>query len=677
MIKVASKGAVSSIKKSLSIKAITGSMKTKLMCAFLIILIIPMIVVTYYSIASLTDRAKTQMQAKLKSSSVAANLMLDSEMKRYETTSSNIANDNSLKAPIKYGMTSQLGDYCNTIKEKNSELDVLAVYAEDGSSIYASSNEYDNLAKNVLGSGKALTGVVKNKGLNIVSVSPVLGDENKIIGAVLVAHNMNKDKKLLTEISSRIDTNILLYEDKSLIMMSDSIKNVSIPKDDDDKQIAFDKALTEDDYFSPSTVDLFDDSYFINYKLIKDIDGKVVGALAVAETDADLKSSKLSTILAMGFIFVISLVFTIFAAFFASNLFTKPIIELMGLMKKVESGDLTVRSDNTSTDEIGRLSSGFNKMIEELSGIVNTITNRANEISSVSGEMATISETIIRDMDRIVDTMNEVMSGAENNSAAVQETTAGVEEISAKALLIASESKHTQDISKQAVSATEIGKAAVEDASNSISTLMSNIQNTSFSMKELESATQKILHIIKAIIYIGNETNLLALNASVEAARAGEAGKGFAVVAEEIKKLSSETKRQVDRVKELTSEIEKGTKKVVSEMDLSLEQSKHEVEKVNHVVKTITEIADSINDVEVAIRKITEASETQAEATGQISGAMENIAGTTTETAVSSSNVVSTIHEEYRALQRLNTFVEELKDMSVDFKETINKFKVK
>ena len=653
-----------------------GSMKNKLIATFLIIILLPMIAVSIYSISSMSSRAKTQMEQQLKSNSVAANLMLNAEVNKYNVASLNIANDNAVKASLQFSLSSQVEDYVKKIQDEKKELEVIGVYKADGSCVYATSNDYDSIAKSVMDSGKPVAGIVENKGLNIISANPVLGDGGVMAGVVLVAHNVNNDKELVENISSQVKTYVLLYENKSLVIMADSKKKIQTPKLKSDKALAFSSALTKSEFFSQDTVALFNDNYFVDYTAIKDVNGKAIGVLAVAETDKSLKSDINTTFTIMLIIFLLSLAFTLGAAFFASGLFTRPIVELMGLMKKVENGDLTVKSNNKSEDEIGRLSSGFNKMIEELGGIVNTITHRANEITGVGEAMTSISDKIVKDMEGIVLTMNEVMSGAECNSAGIQQTTAGIEEINAKATLIASESKRTEEISKNAVVASESSKDAAEDAKNSISVLMKDLQNTGASIKELEKTTQKIFEIIKAIIYIEGETNLLALNASIEAARAGDAGRGFAVVAEEIKKLSAETKVQVNKVKELTGEIDLGTKKVVSEMSKSLDQTKHEVEKVNYVEKTISEIASAINKVEVAIKKIAEASALQAESTDQIGDAMANIAGTTTETATSSSDVVETISQEFKEIQRMKGFVEELNEMSSGFKDTINKFKV-
>lgn len=95
----------------------------------------------------------------------------------------------------------------------------------------------------------------------------------------------------------------------------------------------------------------------------------------------------------------------------------------------------------------------------------------------------------------------------------------------------------------------------VQETEDNVGVLVDHIQRTSSqlsSMEQVFSALETnfdhIREMSNGITGIANRTNLLALNASIEAARAGEAGRGFSVVADQIRELSSSTKKLVDEI---------------------------------------------------------------------------------------------------------------------------------
>ncbi|WP_035341848.1 MULTISPECIES: methyl-accepting chemotaxis protein [Dickeya] len=94
----------------------------------------------------------------------------------------------------------------------------------------------------------------------------------------------------------------------------------------------------------------------------------------------------------------------------------------------------------------------------------------------------------------------------------------------------------TLDVAQTSIRAISDSAAKTQEAQGRLET----------GLNDLERISIGITHITSGINAIADKTNLLALNAAVEAARAGEAGRGFAVVAEEVRKLASSSKEQVD-----------------------------------------------------------------------------------------------------------------------------------
>lgn len=97
--------------------------------------------------------------------------------------------------------------------------------------------------------------------------------------------------------------------------------------------------------------------------------------------------------------------------------------------------------------------------------------------------------------------------------------------------------------------------ASIEEINGSVTKLADRATEMTVQMKDVSSSAEEIDKISSVVKQLSDQSNLLGLNAAIEAARAGEAGKGFSVVANEIRKLATNSKENVDQINEITGNI--------------------------------------------------------------------------------------------------------------------------
>ncbi len=83
--------------------------------------------------------------------------------------------------------------------------------------------------------------------------------------------------------------------------------------------------------------------------------------------------------------FIYCLVIILYILLFSIR-FTEPMMKMMNVMKKVEQGDLTVRAEVKSNDEVGQLGSSLNNMIGEMQVLIGQLIKEEQEKKEVELE---------------------------------------------------------------------------------------------------------------------------------------------------------------------------------------------------------------------------------------------------------------------------------------------------
>ena len=281
----------------------------------------------------------------------------------------------------------------------------------------------------------------------------------------------------------------------------------------------------------------------------------------------------------------------------------RPIKAIALNLRSMAEGDLTVRAEARSRDELGQMALAFNECAEQVQRVISDVRSNAQAMTNAATQIASASSNLSQ--------------GTSEQAASVEETTASLEQMSASITQNADNSRTTEQTAVQgARDAEESGRVAAE---------------TTTAMKTI---AQKI-SIIEDIAY---QTNLLALNAAIEAARAGEHGKGFAVVATEVRKLAERSQSAANEISGLAV-----TSVTVAERSGTL----------------LAELVPSIQRTAELVQQVTAASREQSSGVTQISRAMSQVDQVTQRTASAAEELASTAEEmsgQATALQQLVSF---------------------
>ncbi|WP_281660746.1 methyl-accepting chemotaxis protein [Microvirgula aerodenitrificans] len=305
--------------------------------------------------------------------------------------------------------------------------------------------------------------------------------------------------------------------------------------------------------------------------------------------------------------------------------------------------NLTLRVDDSGTDEIAHIASRFNQLLQMLQTSFVELTRIGQAVGGHATAVADSSEQ----MSQAVEQVSESTSSM---SAAVEQMTVSV--------------NHVADRSAQA---DESGRAAGEEATLGAAVIgetISAIRSTSDSVKlaaeqivKLQEKTTSIGAVIDVIKDIADQTNLLALNAAIEAARAGETGRGFAVVADEVRKLAERT---AISTQEITATVQSmqgdanrtvaSMKGVVTQVETGMSSANQATEAINRILERTSGAVEQISEISFSMRE-------QSLASTSIAQQIERVAQMAEESHSSSQNNSATAASLNKQAQNMLTTI--------------------
>lgn len=655
------------------------SLKTKLMITFFILISIPMEILGYISYTMSSNSIQATIQQQLREQTSDTSALIEKTIGSVKN-SLEIASLNSDLGKAVQNLSTENVDtafeYIRSVQESNKDfMEVLIITDAYGKVVIDSQTKEPDIdlsdrdyMKKALSGSEAVSEVLTSRftGNPAIFIAYPLKDGDKIIGTLVGSINFSSISSYAAKVkigqngyAYMIDRNglIVYHPDSSKILK----ENASDKANDEFKLIINEMKAgkASESFYTYNNV--------YKYVVFKPVDNWVIAVTAnYDEYMAAAINIRTDTII----IVIISIIIAMICAYlYSTKGIINPIKKLEKLMKLAGQGDLTVKIDIKSKDEIEELGNSFNSMIKHQENIVKGVTNAAEQLNAASEEMAASSEEISA-------TVNNVAQDAEKQNESILDVSGVLVQLSSLVQLAQNRAQATSTNAANTMTVADLGRTKVEETVKAMNVISVGSDETAQALESLNKLSAKVGGIINTINSIAEQTNLLALNAAIEAARAGENGKGFSVVADEVRKLSEESNDKAKEISTLVNEMVKQTQNAVIAMGRAKSEVDNGVAIVSETDKAFINIINAIENIAEHVNEILDITGDEVASSDKVVKLINEIATITECNTANSENVSLAIEEQATAINNLTATAEETSAMAEELTKLVEIFKI-
>lgn len=358
------------------------------------------------------------------------------------------------------------------------------------------------------------------------------------------------------------------------------------------------------------------------------------------------------------------------------RMIARPLARLKDLMVVGARGDLRVRTEYTSKDEIGQLSASFNMMMERITELVSETNETAVKVLETAGELGGASRKTAISAKEIAAATEEIAGGAGSLALEAERGNELTDQIGQQMQAVVAANREMDE------AARSVGRSSGQGAKQLAELLKQTSQTGEMTnalvqkVNDLKETAFSVIKVLDVMKNITQQTNILSLNATIEAARAGEAGRGFMVVADEIRQLADQSKQSIAVVAGITDRIMtemNETVQVLSDVAPLFEKQMTSVKGTSDIFVSVQE---QMENFIASLESVTTSIDSLSHSQVVLSDAMANVSAVAEESSATSEEVASLSGEQQNVSDQLVALSAKLETASDQLKQKLSSFTV-
>ncbi|HBE78693.1 MAG TPA: hypothetical protein DDW65_13095 [Firmicutes bacterium] len=414
-------------------------------------------------------------------------------------------------------------------------------------------------------------------------------------------------------------------------------------------------------YFLVGGIDRFIETYYRQQAIV-----------AKTEAQEALKQQQIYT----GLLLAIALILAVMICVITAWQIVTPLAKMASTARKIATGELNVTLEENRRDELGDVAHCFNLMIQELIALIEKIKVAADNVHENSQKLLDGTSNANAATHQLVETLSQVAEGAGTQQQKVTSIHDAIQGMAGFSQVVYEVTHRVAELSSDSVEKAIQGEEVALAAVAKMKSVQKFMIISNEMMLELQTLSGEVGGIVSTVKDIGEQINLLSLNAAIEAARAGDAGRGFSVVARAIGQLAERTKIATIQIQDLVNKIQQSYSKL-SEMigteNTAIVEGEQAVADLNQLFESIIVSAKRVNqelgEVSQSTMKLSEEQGELLKTAGQITDiALQHKTGT--------EQVSNVAEEHYSFTQEIIGASEVLAYWGDNLLQAVNKFEI-